>query len=158
MKAAVLSEINAPLEILDNIDIPSLSEGQVLVKIFYSGMCRSQLMEVTGGRGDDNYLPHHLPYHGARSQKAFLRRHYEGRLPDYIIKRKEKVGWHSPLEEWYDEGARDLLLSLFSGRRGPFVDWKKLETKIQKTREWPGKIIHLYASIAVLCDSYGIEA
>jgi asparagine synthase (glutamine-hydrolysing) len=101
---------------------------------------------------------HHLPYHGARSQKAFLRRHYEGRLPDYIIKRKEKVGWHSPLEEWYDEGARDLLLSLFSGRRGPFVDWKKLETKIQKTREWPGKIIHLYASIAVLCDSYGIEA
>ena len=31
-----------------------------LVKIFYSGVCRSQLMEVRGGRGQDPWLPHLL--------------------------------------------------------------------------------------------------
>ena len=100
---------------------------------------------------------HHLPYHGARSQKAFLRRHYEGRLPDYIVKRKEKTAYRAPVAEWYDGNARDLLLSLFSGRRGAFIDWKKLEAKVLESHEWPGRVIHLYASIAVLCDHLGVE-
>ena len=30
------------------------------MKIFYSGVCRSQLMEARGGRGHDNWLPHLL--------------------------------------------------------------------------------------------------
>lgn len=59
MKAAVLCELNKPLKLMDLI-IPELLEGQVLVKIFYSGVCRSQLMEARGGRGKDNWLPHLL--------------------------------------------------------------------------------------------------
>uniref|UniRef100_UPI00404AC833 zinc-binding dehydrogenase n=2 Tax=Bacteroidota/Chlorobiota group TaxID=68336 RepID=UPI00404AC833 len=35
-----------------------LKYGQVLVKIFFSGVCRSQLMEMNGARGEDKYLPH----------------------------------------------------------------------------------------------------
>ena len=34
--------------------------GQVFVKIYYSGVCRSQLMEVRGLRGPDPWLPHML--------------------------------------------------------------------------------------------------
>jgi len=60
MKAAVLYETGKPLVVEDQIEIPALQSGQVLVKIAYSGICRSQLMEVRGKRGEDAYLPHLL--------------------------------------------------------------------------------------------------
>lgn len=63
-KAAVLLEINAPLSLL-SLDIPELLPGQVLVKVQYSGVCRSQLMEVKGGRGHDPWLPHLLGHEGS---------------------------------------------------------------------------------------------
>lgn len=60
MRAAVLSELGKPLEILGGIGIPDLGPGQVLVDVAYSGVCRSQLMEVRGARGEDRWLPHML--------------------------------------------------------------------------------------------------
>ena len=62
-RAAVLFNLKQPLEILD-VFIPKLLPGQVLVKIFYAGLCHSQLMEVMGGRGEDHYLPHMLGHEG----------------------------------------------------------------------------------------------
>jgi S-(hydroxymethyl)glutathione dehydrogenase / alcohol dehydrogenase len=60
MKAAVLTELHTPLEILD-ISMPDkLLVGQVLVKIHYSGICGSQLGEIDGAKGEDKYLPHML--------------------------------------------------------------------------------------------------
>ena len=38
----------------DGADIPPLQRGQVLVKIAYSAICRSQLMEIGGHRGLTN--------------------------------------------------------------------------------------------------------
>lgn len=64
MKAAVLFETGQPLKIVDNIQLPALITGQVQVKILYSGLCHSQLMEVNGGRGEDKYLPHLLGHEG----------------------------------------------------------------------------------------------
>jgi len=64
MKAAVLSRLNENLEIMSGIECPSPKHGQVLVKIAYSGVCHSQLMEVRGLRGDDAYLPHLLGHEG----------------------------------------------------------------------------------------------
>ena len=58
MRGAVLWETGKPLSVEDQIKIPSLKEGQVLVKLSFSGVCHSQLMEVRGKRGKDNYLPH----------------------------------------------------------------------------------------------------
>ena len=49
----------------DGIEIPSLKPGQVLVKLHYSGVCHSQLMEVQGKRGKDPYLPHMLGHEGS---------------------------------------------------------------------------------------------
>jgi S-(hydroxymethyl)glutathione dehydrogenase/alcohol dehydrogenase len=59
-KAAVLVKTGSPLEIIEHIEVPKLADGQVLVKIFYSGVCHSQLMEASGARGEDKYLPHML--------------------------------------------------------------------------------------------------
>ena len=60
MKAAVLWKTGKKLLIEDKIEIPKIKTGQVLVKIAYSGICHSQLMEVRGFRGKDFYLPHLL--------------------------------------------------------------------------------------------------
>jgi len=63
-KAAVLTGINKPLE-LKKLEINELLPGQVLVKILYSGVCRSQLMEMEGKRGEDNWIPHLLGHEGS---------------------------------------------------------------------------------------------
>ena len=63
-EAAVLEQVGAPLRI-KKIELPELLEGQVLVKILFSGVCRSQLMEVSGGRGEDRWLPHLLGHEGS---------------------------------------------------------------------------------------------
>tara|TARA_Y100000590_G_scaffold470168_1_gene662495 strand:- start:1673 stop:2731 length:1059 start_codon:yes stop_codon:yes gene_type:complete len=57
--AAVLEKTNKPLA-LKKLFLPKLKKGQVLVKIFYSGICGSQLMESKGYRGKDKFLPHLL--------------------------------------------------------------------------------------------------
>ena len=62
-RAAVLVSPNKPLEIMD-LRFPELKDGQVLVRNIASGVCRSQLMEVKGKRGDDKWLPHLLGHEG----------------------------------------------------------------------------------------------
>jgi S-(hydroxymethyl)glutathione dehydrogenase/alcohol dehydrogenase len=64
MKAAVLYKTNNPLIVEKDLTIPSLRPGQVLVKVAYSGVCHSQLMEVRGMRGEDRFLPHLLGHEG----------------------------------------------------------------------------------------------
>jgi S-(hydroxymethyl)glutathione dehydrogenase/alcohol dehydrogenase len=64
INAAVLFELNKPLEIRI-LKLRPLESGQELVKILYSGVCRSQLMEVNGLRGDDRWLPHLLGHEGS---------------------------------------------------------------------------------------------
>ena len=64
-KAAVLYETGEPLVVESGIDVPMLQAGQVLVKVAFSGVCRSQLMEVRGKRGKDRYLPHLLGHEGS---------------------------------------------------------------------------------------------
>ena len=60
MKAAVLTELNTPLRIAELTMPGALAVGQVLVKIYFSGVCGSQLGEIDGAKGEDKYLPHLL--------------------------------------------------------------------------------------------------
>lgn len=62
-KAAVLRKTGQELSI-EEIKSSSLSFGQVLVQVKYSGICRSQLMEKEGKRGEDKWLPHLLGHEG----------------------------------------------------------------------------------------------
>jgi S-(hydroxymethyl)glutathione dehydrogenase / alcohol dehydrogenase len=60
MKAAVLTELRAPLQVVE-LDMPdTLAAGQVLVKVHFSGICGSQLGEIDGAKGEDRFLPHLL--------------------------------------------------------------------------------------------------
>lgn len=59
-KAAVLTALHQPLQLMD-VTLPSeLAAGQVLVKVRYSGICGSQLGEIDGAKGEDKWLPHLL--------------------------------------------------------------------------------------------------
>ena len=59
IKAAILFDTSGLL-LIKKVTSNPLSTGQVLVKILFSGVCRSQLMEVRGSRGEDPWLPHLL--------------------------------------------------------------------------------------------------
>ncbi len=61
--AAILVEFNRI--VVDEITLPPLKPGQVLVEIKYSGVCHTQLLEVRGHRGPDPYLPHCLGHEGS---------------------------------------------------------------------------------------------
>jgi S-(hydroxymethyl)glutathione dehydrogenase / alcohol dehydrogenase len=65
MKAAILVEQKKPL-VIGEINIPTeLEYGQVLVQVYYSGICGSQLGEISGVKGPDKFLPHLLGHEGS---------------------------------------------------------------------------------------------
>lgn len=64
IKAAILTAQNRDLEI-DEINIEGeLQIGQVLVEVYVSGICGSQIGEIAGVKGEDKYLPHLLGHEG----------------------------------------------------------------------------------------------
>jgi S-(hydroxymethyl)glutathione dehydrogenase / alcohol dehydrogenase len=69
-KAAVLVEQKKPLQIMYITGALKLEVGQVLVKVFYSGICGSQLGEIAGVKGEDKYLPHLLGHEGSGEVRA----------------------------------------------------------------------------------------
>lgn len=65
IRAAVLVEQRAPLELADLEPPAGLSYGQVLVRMHFSGICGSQLNEIDGAKGPDAFLPHLLGHEGS---------------------------------------------------------------------------------------------
>jgi S-(hydroxymethyl)glutathione dehydrogenase / alcohol dehydrogenase len=61
--AAILVEQNQPL-VLDEVELPALGYGHVLVQMKASRICGSQLGEIAGVKGPDKYLPHLLGHEG----------------------------------------------------------------------------------------------
>jgi len=65
MKAAILVKNKQPL-VISEVEMPKTLEfGQVLVKIFYSGLCGSQVSEIDGLWGEDKNIPHLLGHEGS---------------------------------------------------------------------------------------------
>lgn len=58
-KAAILVESKKPL-VIEDIEIPKLTFGQVLVKVICSGICGAQINEIDAVKGPDKFLPHLL--------------------------------------------------------------------------------------------------
>lgn len=55
-KAAVLRNIGGPL-VMEELEVPKLKKGQILVKISHSGLCRSNINEINGRKGVE-FIPH----------------------------------------------------------------------------------------------------
>src|SRR6266550_3823135 len=65
MRAAVLVELNKPLEMAELRMPDQLAFGQVKVKLLYSGICGAQINEIEGAKGSDRFLPHLLGHEGS---------------------------------------------------------------------------------------------
>ena len=63
MKAAILTTIDKPL-VVGDVKLTDLSFGQVLVKNLMSGICGAQLLEISGFKGNANFVPHLLGHEG----------------------------------------------------------------------------------------------
>jgi S-(hydroxymethyl)glutathione dehydrogenase / alcohol dehydrogenase len=61
--AAILIEQRKPL-LVDEVELPELGYGQVLVQVKASRICGSQIGEIDGVKGPDKYLPHLLGHEG----------------------------------------------------------------------------------------------
>ena len=61
--AAILVRQKKKLSIL-NLNFPELKKGHLLIKIKYSGICHTQLNEISGILGKDKYLPHCIGHEG----------------------------------------------------------------------------------------------
>ena len=63
-QAAILTEQKKPL-VVDNIRYSqNLKIGQVLVELYVSGICGSQLGEIDGVKGPDKFIPHLMGHEG----------------------------------------------------------------------------------------------
>src|SRR5258708_22851848 len=56
MKAAVLRELGKPVT-LEELTLPRLGKGQVLLRMQQAAICHSQRLEVSGARGADKFFP-----------------------------------------------------------------------------------------------------
>ncbi|MEI7695723.1 MAG: zinc-binding dehydrogenase [Chlorobium sp.] len=88
IRAAVLTKTGNPIEIISGINAPKLSTGQILVKVAFSGVCHSQLMEARGKRGEDRFLPHMLGHEGSGTVLEIGSGVSKVKPGDYVI-----LGW-----------------------------------------------------------------
>jgi len=63
MKAAVLRRFNAPL-VIEELEVPKLKCGQVLVRVYCSGVCGAQLNHISGMGAKKEFLPFLLGHEG----------------------------------------------------------------------------------------------
>jgi S-(hydroxymethyl)glutathione dehydrogenase/alcohol dehydrogenase len=117
--AAVLNKINHPLSI-EELTIPDLKQGQVLVQIAYSGICHSQLNEIRGLKGEDKFLPHTLGHEGS----GIVERVGSG-------VKKVKVGDRVVLT-WIKGGGLDFAATLYKRKDGSIVNSGAISTFMNK--------------------------
>jgi S-(hydroxymethyl)glutathione dehydrogenase/alcohol dehydrogenase len=63
IKSAILEKLNSPLAIKE-VNLTELKIGQVLVRVIVSGICGSQLHEISGNKGNGKFLPHLMGHEG----------------------------------------------------------------------------------------------
>ena len=80
-----------------------LLSGQVLVKIFYSGICGKQIEEFTAKMGKDKYLPHLLGHEGSGEILAVGPNVKHIQRGDRVVIHwmKSKIGQEAELPKYY---------------------------------------------------------
>ena len=85
--AAVLEKNKKNLK-LSSIGFKKIPIGYVLVKILYSSICRSQIMEIDGLRDNKKYIPHLLGHEGVGKIIAKDKKVKKFKIGDKVI-----LGW-----------------------------------------------------------------
>ena len=113
-KAAILETLNAPL-IVDEIEIPAPGRGQVLVRVYCSGICGKQIEEISAER--DAYLPHLLGHEGGGTVEAVGEGVTQVKVGDPVVMHWRKgAGIESdfPKYIWRDKTIGGGLITTFN--------------------------------------------
>ena len=84
MKSAVLVETAKPLQ-MQELQLPELKDGQVLVKVISAGLCRAQLNEISAHKGPDKYLPHTLGHEASAFVEEVGKGVTKVKKGDYVV-------------------------------------------------------------------------
>lgn len=88
-KVAILKTLGKPL-IVDEIEIPAPGMGQVLVRVYCSGICGTQLEEISAER--DPHLPHLLGHEGGGTVEAIGEGMTHVKKGDHVVMHWRKGG------------------------------------------------------------------
>lgn len=94
---------------------------------------------------------------GRQLDKGLIRQKYDQKLPDYITTRMSKVGWRGPMEDWYSKEMKELFLDNLPTRNSELIRWKDVRNFVCNSKDWPGKQIHWYLSVALLGKKFKID-
>ncbi len=105
-KAAILTGIGKPLEI-DEIEFKGpLMDGQILVKMKYSGICGKQTDEIDG-KAPDAFIPHLLGHEGSAEVIDIGPKVTKAKVGDMVVLHWRKgSGIQSETPLYYRNGAR----------------------------------------------------
>ncbi len=104
--AAFLVEQKKPL-VIDEIEVPELDFGQVLVRIEVSGICGKQLDEYLGTRGRDPFLPHLMGHEAAGVVEGTGRGVTRVKTGDHVLASWMKgVGINAPTPTYTWQGKK----------------------------------------------------
>ena len=84
---AVLEKTKKKLK-LNSIGFENIPPGFVLIKIIYSSICRSQIMEIDGLRDNKKYIPHLLGHEGVGKIVAIGKKVKKFKIGEKVI-----LGW-----------------------------------------------------------------
>jgi len=104
MKAAILTQLNAPLSI-EEVELTPLTFGQVQVRVLASGVCGAQLQEIRGEKGGPP--PHLLGHEGVGIVEAIGAGVTRMKVGDKVVMHWRKAGGiESELPEYIFRGQR----------------------------------------------------
>ncbi len=107
MKAAVLIELNQPLKILD-LDVPSPKPGQVLVKVMATGICHTQLLEISGKNTNGPMNPNLLGHEGSGIVEEVGEGVTKVKKGDHVVLSWIKGSGQNVLPEKYDYNGKKI--------------------------------------------------
>lgn len=134
--AAVLNELKKPLKI-EELIVPDLKPGQVLVEIAYSGICRSQLNEIRGLKGEDRFLPHTLGHEGSGIVEA---------VGDGV--KKVKIGDRVVLT-WIKGAGLDVSTALYKRNDGSSVNSGAISTFLTKAIVSENRVVKIPKALSL---------
>ena len=115
-KAAILVQQKEPL-VLDEITIPKLLHGQVLVQIQSTRICGSQIGEIDGVKGPDKWLPHLLGHEAGGIVLEVGSGVKTVKPDDHVVAHWRKgcgIDAESPVYDWGDKRVNAGAITTFS--------------------------------------------
>jgi S-(hydroxymethyl)glutathione dehydrogenase/alcohol dehydrogenase len=116
VRAAILVESNQPL-VVDDLTLPTLQAGQVLVRMQYAAICGAQIGEIAASKGPDKYLPHLLGHEGVGTVEAIGAGVTTKRVGDRVIchwRPSEGIAAKGAVYGWKGQSVNSGPMTCFS--------------------------------------------